>query len=171
MFRRAFSTAAVSANASAKPGTRVFPIGINRVTLLGRVAREPKQHTSSEGETIVSSFTLQTSERKIVTSPEGETTSTYINQYHKIVNFDKSTHKLVAGMKPGMSVLVEGKLQHETYTDKDGNTKYSTSINPSHGNGRMIVVNAEAPEGWSGGKSSGSSNDDHFGVPGKEYPM
>ncbi|KNE63107.1 single-strand binding protein, variant [Allomyces macrogynus ATCC 38327] len=168
MFRRAFSTAAVAASSSTKSGTRVFPVGINRVTLLGRVARDPKEFKSSEtGETTLTSFSLQTSDRKI---GGADGSSTYLNQYHKIVNFDKHTHELVMKMKPGMSVLVEGKIQYSSYTDKDGNTRYSTEITPSYG-GRVIIVNTEVPEGWSGGKSSSSSKDGHFGETNVEYPI
>ncbi|KAI9189594.1 hypothetical protein H9P43_001027 [Blastocladiella emersonii ATCC 22665] len=182
MLRRLYSTAASNATR-----TRINPVGLNRVTLLGRVTDAVRANVLNKDDVeksgaqprYATTVTMSTSDKKIVIDGEGKETASYLNQYHKVVTFDRGAHDfLTTAVRPGMSLYVEGKLVTEKYTDKEGNTRYSTSVQASAPHGRIVIVNQHVPEGFARvaaekeeHASSGSSGSGRDHYTGQEIPL
>lgn len=101
---------------------------INKVTLLGRIGKEP-EFRSFDNDRAVVQFSMATSENYKDKSGEWQEITTW----HNIVGWNNLSAKVKkitdSGTQvKGMQVLVEGKIKNRSYDDKDGNKKYITEI-------------------------------------------
>jgi len=96
----------------------------NKVQLIGNVGQLPEVKTLSNGK-IVANLSLATNETYINANGEKITNT----QWHNLVAWGKSAEIIKAYVKKGDEIAIEGKLQYETYDDKEGNTRYLTKIN------------------------------------------
>jgi len=92
--------------------------GINRMTLLGRAAKDPELRASASG-SAVTNFTIVTS----YTPKGGEERP----EFHRCVAFGRLAEIVSTYIKKGEQLYIEGRLQTRSY-EKDGVTKYSTEI-------------------------------------------
>lgn len=98
---------------------------LNKVTLIGRVGREPEIRSVTSGSK-VANFSLATSERWR-DKRSGEWTEK--TEWHNVVVWNEGTVKFVEQyVKKGDMLYVEGKIETRTYQDKDGNERRSTEI-------------------------------------------
>lgn len=88
---------------------------MNRVILMGRLTRDPEIH---EGETMVAKYSLAVNRRG--RSDEAD----FIN----CVAFGKSAEFASNYLKQGTRLLVEGRMQTGSYTNKDGQKVYTTDV-------------------------------------------
>lgn len=98
----------------------------NRVTLIGRVGKDPENRTFSNGNG-VTSFSLATEERwKDKGSGDYKTRT----EWHNVAVFNPGLIKLleVANVKKGSRLFVEGAIKTRKWEDTDGNDRYSTEI-------------------------------------------
>lgn len=96
---------------------------LNRVTLIGRLGKDPEVRKLESGAT-VAKFTLATSESyKDKDGNKQETT-----EWHNIVVWRQLAEIAEKYLKKGMLVYLEGKVTYREYTDKDNNKKYITEI-------------------------------------------
>lgn len=96
---------------------------INRVTILGRLGRDPELRYSTNNNPITK-FSVATSERlKSASGNFDEKT-----EWHRIVVFGAQAESCSKFLKKGSLVLLEGRLQTREYQDKEGATKSTTEI-------------------------------------------
>jgi single-strand DNA-binding protein len=89
----------------------------NKVFLMGRLTKDPEIRT---GNTQVARYTLAIDRR----FSNSEEKTDFIN----IVAFGKSAEFAEKYLKKGMKVLVTGRIQTGSYTDKDNKKVYTTDI-------------------------------------------
>lgn len=100
-------------------------ISVNRVTLIGRVGRDPEVRYTSSG-SAVANFTVATDESYKDRSGEKQKKT----EWHNIVVWGPSVEAFVQPyVKKGSLVYIEGKLQTRAWEDKkNGGTRYTTEI-------------------------------------------
>lgn len=91
---------------------------INKVTLLGRVGKDPELKYTPNG-TAYARFSLATSYKA---KDKGEKT-----EWHSLVAWAKTAEIAGEYVKKGQQVYVEGRLQTDSW-EKDGEKKYRTEI-------------------------------------------
>lgn len=92
---------------------------MNKVILVGRLTKDVD--TRYAGETVVARFTLAVDRRF---RKDGEQTADFLN----IVAFGKNAEFCSKYFHKGMKVVVEGRLQTGSYTNKDGVKIYTTDV-------------------------------------------
>ena len=95
--------------------------GLNRVTLIGHIGKDPDTFTFDDGTKKIS-FSLATTE-----SYRDRSTNEWRDQteWHNIVGYRYLAEKNIA---KGDLVYVEGKIKNRKYNDRDGNERYITEI-------------------------------------------
>lgn len=92
---------------------------MNKVILVGRLTKDVDTRNASE--TVVARFTLAVDRRF---RKDGEQTADFLN----IVAFSKNAEFCSKYFHKGMKVIVEGRLQTGSYTNKDGVKIYTTDV-------------------------------------------
>lgn len=97
---------------------------LNNITLMGRLTAEPDYRTTQSG-VAFARFTLAV-ERDYQQNGEKQTDFLDITAWRSTADFvSKYFHK-------GQLVAVNGSLQTDTYTDKDGNKRKSWNVQAQH---------------------------------------
>lgn len=99
--------------------------GINKVTLVGYLGRDPEIRTFQNGGR-VASFSVATSEtwKDKQTGDRKEKT-----EWHRVAVLSDGLVSVVEKhLKKGGRVYIEGRLETRKWADKDGHEKYSTEI-------------------------------------------
>ena len=95
---------------------------MNKVVLMGRLTRDPEvRYSQGEPATAVARYTLAV-ERRF--QREGAQTADFI----PCVVFGKSAEFAEKYFRQGMRVLVSGRIQTGSYTNKDGQKVYTTDV-------------------------------------------
>lgn len=102
----------------------------NIVILAGNVGQAPETRTT-QGGTRITHFTLATSrpryaEGKIVRDDKGYRVQD--TQWHRITCFNGLGKTVQAYCKPGMKLLVRGRIHYSKWTDNDGVDRYGCEI-------------------------------------------
>lgn len=98
-------------------------MSVNKVILIGNVGKDPETRHLEGGNT-VSRFSLATSE--VYKNKDGEKiTST---EWHNIVLWKGLAEVAEKYVKKGSQLYIEGRIRTRSYTDQEGNTKYTTEI-------------------------------------------
>ena len=97
---------------------------MNKVILMGRLTRDPEvRYSQGERSMAIARYSLAV-DRKGRRSQENEQTADFIN----CVAFDKAGEFAEKYFRQGMRVLVSGRIQTGSYTNKDGVKVYTTDI-------------------------------------------
>ncbi|MCD8221457.1 MAG: single-stranded DNA-binding protein [Clostridiales bacterium] len=98
---------------------------MNRVILMGRLTRDPEVRYS-QSNMAIARYTLAVDRRGRRNQDGGDQqqTADFIN----IVAFDRSAEFAQKYFHQGMRVLVSGRIQTGSYTNKDGQRVYTTDI-------------------------------------------
>src|SRR5690625_4454536 len=98
--------------------------GVNRVTLIGNLGKDPETRFTPSG-SAVCNFSLATSEswNDKQTGQKMEAT-----EWHRIATFGKLAEICGEYLRKGQQVYIDGKLKTSKYTGKDGIERYSTDI-------------------------------------------
>lgn len=124
---------------------------MNRAILMGRLTRDPEvRYTSGERSMAVARYTLACDRRGRNNSGEQQTAD-FIN----IVAFDKAGEFAERYFRQGMRVLVSGRIQTGSYTNKEGQKVYTTDI---------VVDSQEFADSKGAGSGSSSSAAPSFSV-------
>ena len=100
-----------------------MPKGVNKVTLLGHVGKDPEIR-ATQGGTTAANFSLATPERR----KEGEEWVDH-TEWHNLVAFQRTAEVVRDYVKKGSQILIEGKLQTQSWDDKEsGQKRYKTVI-------------------------------------------
>src|SRR5690625_3748224 len=94
----------------------------NHVQLIGHLGANPEVKNFDNGGK-VANFSLATSESYKVKDEWKEDT-----QWHRIVAWNRAADRVLDQLQKGSQVLIEGKLVHRSYEDKDGNTQYISEV-------------------------------------------
>ena len=97
--------------------------GINRVTLMGNLGKEPDMQFL-EGNIAVAKFSLATSE--IFKDKTGKQVTQ--TEWHNVVLWRGLAELAQKYLHKGSLVYVEGRLKTRSWDDKDGNKKFATEI-------------------------------------------
>mgnify|MGYP004449696303 FL=1 len=92
---------------------------MNKVLLCGRLTREPEMRYTES--TTIARYTLAV-DRKF--KKDGEADADFIN----CVAFGKCAEFAEKYLHKGTKIIVEGRMHTGSYTDNDGNKKYTTDI-------------------------------------------
>lgn len=98
---------------------------MNRVILLGRMARDPEvRYTQAAEPLAVCRFAVAVDRPFSRNRQEGEPTADFIN----CVCFGKRGESINQYFRKGNRIAVQGRLQVSNYTDQQGNKRYSTDV-------------------------------------------
>ena len=101
---------------------------LNKVTLIGNLGADPEVRTTSGGGR-VATFSLATSRNW--TTPSGEKQEK--TEWHRCVVWNSKVSTLAdvveRYLKKGDKAYVEGRIEYRQWTDKEGQTRYTTEIN------------------------------------------
>jgi single-strand DNA-binding protein len=97
--------------------------GINKVILVGNLGKDPEvRHL--EGGSAVANFPLATSES--YTDKNGQRVTQ--TEWHNVVLWRRQAEIAEKYLSKGRQVYIEGKLRTRNWTDRDGNTRYTTEV-------------------------------------------
>ena len=98
--------------------------GVNKVILIGRLGSDPEVRYTPSGDA-VANFNIATSEewKDKNTGEKKERT-----EWHRIVAWRRLGEICGEYLSKGRQVYVEGRIQTNTWEDKDGNKRYTTEI-------------------------------------------
>ena len=97
---------------------------MNKVIMMGRLAKEPEVKEVGKDKKKIANITLAV--QRMSNKEDAD--------FFNCLLWDKKAEITEKYLSKGMRVLIEGFLQTDSYTDKEGNTKYMT---------RIIVTNLE----------------------------
>ncbi len=124
---------------------------MNKVILMGRLTRDPEVRVSqNDGQMAIARYTLAVDRRF---NRNGDQTADFIS----CVAFGRSAEFAEKYLKQGTKIVVTGRIQTGSYTNKDGNRVYTTDV---------VVEDQEFAES----KSSSSSNDSSYQPAGSPAP-
>lgn len=114
---------------------------MNKVILMGRLTRDPdvRYSQTANGSMAVARYTLAVDRRF---KKDGETNADFIT----CVAFGKAGEFAEKYLRQGTKIVVEGRIQTGSYTNKDGNKVYTTDI---------YVENCEFAESKSAAEQNG----------------
>ena len=112
---------------------------MNKVILMGRLTRDPDvRYTQGNEPMAIARYTLAVDRR---TKKENEQTADFIS----CVAFGKNAEFAERYLKQGTKIVVEGRLQTGSYTNKEGYKVYTTDV---------VVESTEFAESKASGSSS-----------------
>ena len=122
---------------------------MNKVILMGRLTRDPEMR--GDGTSLVARYTLAVDRRF---KKEGQADADFIN----CVCFGKSAEFAEKYLKKGTKIVVTGRIQTGSYTDKDNKKVYTTDV---------IVEEQEFAEskGASGESAEVKADNDFMDIP------
>jgi len=98
--------------------------GVNKVILIGNLGKDPEVRHLESG-VMVANFTLATTE-SYKDRNTGERQQ--VTEWHNIVLWRGLAEVAETYLKKGNQVYVEGKLRTRSWTDQEGNTRYTTEV-------------------------------------------
>lgn len=98
----------------------------NKVQLIGNLGQNPEVKELSGGKK-VAKFSLATNETYRNKAGEKVTDT----QWHNLVAWGKTAEIIQKYLKKGSEVAIEGKLLSRSWTDKEGNKRYTTEVQVS----------------------------------------
>ena len=98
---------------------------MNKVILMGRLTRDPEvRYSQGERQMAIARYTLAVDRRGRANTSNGEQTADFI----QCVAFDRSAEFAEKYFHKGIKVLVTGRIQTGSYTNKDGQKVYTTDV-------------------------------------------
>ncbi len=98
--------------------------GVNKVILIGNLGKDPEVRHLESG-VMVANFPLATTE-SYKDRNTGERRQ--VTEWHNVVLWRGLAEVTETYLKKGNQVYVEGKLRTRSWTDQEGNTRYTTEV-------------------------------------------
>lgn len=96
---------------------------MNKAILIGRLTRDPEvRYSQGENSTAVARFTLAVDRRFRKAGEQGET------DFISCVAFGKQAEFVEKYFRQGMKMVLSGRIQTGSYTNKDGQKVYTTDV-------------------------------------------
>lgn len=99
---------------------------MNKVILMGRLARDPDVRTTQSGKS-VARMTIAVDRRMSRNADSGQATADFLN----LVAWERLAEFAGNYLHKGSKILVEGRLQSRSYEAQDGSKRYVTEVNVS----------------------------------------
>lgn len=126
---------------------------MNKVILMGRLTRDPEvRYSQGDASMAIARYTLAVDRRGA--KKEGEPTADFIN----IVAFGKAGEFAEKYLHKGTKVVVTGRIQTGSYTNKEGQKVYTTDVIAEDQEFAESKASSEGA-GKSGAPTSGGDND------------
>ena len=129
---------------------------INKVTLIGKLGKDPEVRHTQDGAPIVT-LAIATSDswKDKATGEKREKT-----EWHRVVIFNEHLCKVAENyLKKGSKIYIEGSLQTRKWTDNAGVEKYSTEVVLQRYNGELTMLDGR---GDTGGYSQDGGSSDNY---------
>ncbi len=98
---------------------------MNKVILMGRLTRDPEvRYSQGERQMAIARYTLAVDRRGRTNASNGEQTADFI----QCVAFDRSAEFAEKYFHQGTKIVVTGRIQTGSYTNKDGQRVYTTDV-------------------------------------------
>ena len=97
--------------------------GLNRVILLGNLGMDPELKYTQAGQALLRLRLATTESWKSADGERQERT-----EWHTVLIWGKRAEALADVLEKGRAILVEGRIQHRQWDDKDGNKRTYTDI-------------------------------------------
>ena len=95
---------------------------MNKVILMGRLTRDPEvRYSQGDNATAIAKFALAVNRK---TKRENETSADYIN----CISFGRSAEFAEKNFRKGTKIVILGRIQTGSYTNRDGQKVYTTDI-------------------------------------------
>lgn len=144
---------------------------MNKVILMGRLTRDPEvRYSQGESSTAIARYTLAV-DRRFRRNGDGEQNADFIG----CVAFGRSAEFAEKYFRQGLKVIVTGRIQTGSYTNKDGQKVYTTDVviedqefaerksqNPQTSSNQQAGNQQAAPAASAGNYPSSVSNGDGF---------
>lgn len=126
-------------------------MSVNKVILVGNLGKDPELRYTASG-AAVATFSLATTDR--FKDKDGNQKT----EWHNIVAWRQLAEICGKYLHKGKQVYIEGRLQHRSYDDRDGNKRYITEIVADQM--QMLGGRGGGDEGggYNRGEQSGGSN-------------
>ena len=97
---------------------------MNKVILMGRLTRDPEvRYSQGENSSAIARYTLAV-DRRFRRNNDGEQSGDFIN----CVAFGRAAEFAEKYFRQGLKVIVTGRIQTGSYTNKDGQKVYTTDV-------------------------------------------
>lgn len=124
---------------------------MNKVVLMGRLTRDPEvRYSQNDTSMAIARYTLAVDRRTSRGNQDGEATADFIN----CVAFGRNGEFAEKYLRKGTKMLVEGRIQTGSYTNREGQKVYTTEV---------VVENHEFAESKNGGSGVGFNPSDASG--------
>lgn len=124
---------------------------LNKVILIGNLGKDPELKTTPNG-TAVAHFSIATTESWKNQQGEKQTRT----EWHNIEVWGKQAEVAQKYLAKGKQIMVEGKIQYQEYTDKEGVKKVFTKIRADN----FVMLGTLGEGGKSASQKSASRDDD-----------
>ena len=95
----------------------------NHVQLIGNLGSNPELKVFDSGKKMIS---VNMATNEVYTNKQGEQVTE--TQWHRIVAWGGTAETMSRLLQKGSEVIIQGKLRHRSYEDKNGVTKYITEV-------------------------------------------
>ena len=113
---------------------------MNKVVLMGRLTRDPEvRYSQGENALAIARYTLAVDRR--AARREGEATADFIN----CVAFGRSAEFAERYLRQGTKIVVSGRIQTGSYTNRDGQKVYTTEVVVEESEFAESKANSSAP--------------------------
>lgn len=99
-------------------------MSVNKVTILGRVGKDPEAKYTADGNAIASASVATSEKWKDKSSGEMKEAT----EWHRIVAYGRTAEVIEQYVKKGDQLYVEGSLRTREWEDKQGNKRQTTEI-------------------------------------------
>jgi single-strand DNA-binding protein len=101
-------------------------MSFNKITIIGNLGRDPELRYTPQG-TAVCDFSVAVNDRKRDKAGEWQDVTTWF----KITFWGKQAENASKYLTKGRQAYIEGRLQVEEWTDRDGNNRYTLAVQGS----------------------------------------
>ena len=148
---------------------------VNKVILVGNLGADPEIRQTNSGNS-VGNLRIATTERQ----KDRDGNWNDHTEWHSVVCFGRTAENVGRFLRKGRQVYIEGRLQTRKWTDKEGNTRYSTEVvardvrflsgGREGGGGDSYGGGGGGGNGGGGGGSYNSGGGDGYGGGGGNTP-
>ena len=118
-------------------------MSFNKIIIVGNLGRDPELRYTPQG-VAVCDFSMATNERKRDKSGEMHEVATWF----RVTLWRNQAENAAKYLKKGSQVFIEGRLSQEEWTDRDGNSRQTLSVQAT--DMHFIGSRGDAPASFSG---------------------